>query len=108
MSREFTILNLARCVGEWNSAIVLMHTSTCTPEFYSSTRHSLLVIRVYPHGTIESNFPTLFSVKMWCGIVGGQINGSYTFPQRLTVDNVGFLQNEVRTLLDNAPLSTRL
>ena len=45
---------------------------------------------------------------MWCGVIGDQMTGPYTFPQRLTGDiYANVLQNELPALLENVPLQTR-
>jgi len=36
----------------------------------NNTRNSHLWDRDNPHGTVESNYQHLFSVNVWCGIIG--------------------------------------
>jgi len=73
----------------------------------NNTRNSHLWDHDKPHGTVESNYQHRFSVNVWCGVIGDQMTGPYTFPQRLTGDiYANILQEELPALLENIPLQT--
>jgi hypothetical protein len=73
----------------------------------NNTRNFHLWDRDNPHGTVESNYQHRLSVNVRCGVIGDQLIGLYIFPQRLIGDiYANILQDELPTLLENAPLQT--
>jgi hypothetical protein len=51
----------------------------------------------------------VFSVIVWCVIVGDKLTGPYIFSQHLTNDiYAGFLQNELPALLEKMSLQRQL
>ena len=79
-----------------------------TRDGINNARNPHLLDRDNPHGTVDSNYQHRFSVNVWCGVIGDQQIGPYIFPQRLTGDiYANIVQDELPTLLDNAPLQTR-
>ena len=72
------------------------------------TRNSHVWDRDNPHGTVESNYQNLFSVNVWCGVIGDQLIGPYIIPQHLTGEiYANSLQDELPALLQKVPLQTR-
>ena len=61
-----------------------------------------------PHGTVETNFQTRFSVNVWCGIINNMLIGHVIVEDRMTGDSyLHFLQNDIPEQLEDVPLDTR-
>ena len=62
----------------------------------NNTRNSHNWAQDNPHGTIETNFQTRFSVNVWCGIIKGMLIGPVIIEHRMTGDSyLHFLQNDL-------------
>lgn len=61
-----------------------------------------------PHWLQTIDNQHLWSVNMWCGLLGGKIIGSYFFEETLNgMRYAEFLRNDLVNLLENVPLATR-
>lgn len=61
-----------------------------------------------PHSTRASHFQTRLSVKLWSGILNGQLIGPFELPARLDGNAyLIFLQNNLNELLENVNLQIR-
>lgn len=62
-----------------------------------------------PHWLREIDNQHLWSLNVWCGIIGRQIIGPYFFDRNLTGPVYSFfLENSLPVLLEDVPLATRL
>jgi hypothetical protein len=61
-----------------------------------------------PHWTLESNSQTIWSVNVWCGILGDHIIGPHFIEGNLTGDKyLNLLTNVLPALLEDLPLQLR-
>jgi len=89
--------------------ILFPNLAHSTRDGVNNTRKSHLWDCDNPHGTVKSNYQHRFSINVWCGVIGDQLIGPYTLPQRLTGDiYANFLHDELPALLENVPLQTWL
>ena len=58
-----------------------------------------------PHETRVTNFQRIFSVNVWCGVLGNRLIGPFVFHNNLTGNTYeAFLRNELPGLLEDIPL----
>ena len=62
-----------------------------------------------PHGAVETNFQSLSSINVWCGMIDDMLIGPIILDDLLTEQNyLDFLQNDLPTQLEYFPLATRI
>lgn len=54
-----------------------------------------------PHWTVETNYPTILGIHIWCGLIGGHLIGPYFYNGRRYLN---FLFTYMPTMLENDPL----
>ena len=83
--------------------------ATFTRNGINNTRNSHRWSRENPHGTVETNFQSCFSVNVWCGMIDDVLIGPVILDGRMTGQNyLDFMQNELPEQLENVPLTTRI
>ena len=61
-----------------------------------------------PHETSVTNFQRIFSVNVWCGVLGKRLIGPFVFYNNLTgITYEAFLRNGLPGLLEDIPLMIR-
>ena len=89
--------------------IIFTDEATFTRNGINKTRNSHWWSHESPHGTVETNFQSCFSVNVWCGMIDDVLIGPVILDGRMTGQNyLDFMQNELPEQLENVPLTTRI
>jgi hypothetical protein len=80
----------------------------CNNKMYNR-RHIHYWCKENPHIVYARDNQRRFSVKVWCGVVGGHVLGPIFYEGNLTGNQyLQMLQNEIADLMDDLPLDIRI
>ena len=104
----FRILSLVTYKSLISSVSTIHWWSYCQRNGINNTCNSYRWSHDNPHATLEQKFQRLFSINVWCGMMGDMLIGPVILDELVTGKNyLHFLQNGLSEQLENVRLATR-